>query len=44
MTKTIQEQPKDVPRIETVEPGRDENSVDEQVSDTRQYVIFLAGN
>ena len=42
MTKKSQEQ--DMPRVETAEPGRDEDSVNEQASDTRQFVIFLAGN
>ncbi len=44
MTKKKQEQPQDVPRIETVDPSHDEDSVNEQASDTRQFVIFLAGN
>jgi purine-binding chemotaxis protein CheW len=42
MTKENQVQ--NAPRIETAEVSRDENSVDEQVSDIRQFVIFIAGN
>jgi purine-binding chemotaxis protein CheW len=42
MTKKNQEQ--DAPPIEAVETRRDEDGVDEQVSDIRQFVTFIAGN
>ena len=43
MAKKIQEQ--DVPRVvETAEPHRDDDSVNEQTSDIRQFVTFIAGN
>jgi purine-binding chemotaxis protein CheW len=44
MTKTIQEKPEEVSRVETAESHSDADSVDEQVSDIRQFVTFLAGN
>ena len=48
MTKKQQDSPEnvpeDVPQVETAAASRDENSVDEQVTDIRQFVTFIAGN
>ena len=43
MTQENQEQPEDMSRVETVEQRNEENNIDEQVSDIRQFVIFIAG-
>lgn len=42
MTNIIQEQ--DVPGVETVGPIVNEDGLNEQTSDTRQFVIFVAGD
>jgi purine-binding chemotaxis protein CheW len=44
MTNENQEQPENAARVETAESRNDADSVDEQVSDIRQFVTFIAGN
>jgi len=44
MTNDIQEQPEGASRVETAESRSDADSIDEQVSDIRQFVTFIAGN
>jgi purine-binding chemotaxis protein CheW len=44
MTIENQDQPKDVPRAESAEQNRDDDNIDEQVSDIRQFVTFIAGD
>jgi purine-binding chemotaxis protein CheW len=44
MTNKKQDIPQDAPRVATAQARSDEDSVEEQASDIRQFVTFIAGN